>query len=167
MDAALDAAFQVRTRKTLAINCLPMGVVVSSQCMTVATTSVREDMAVSLVKTFGGGYDQIVLIGDPLFMKRLTDHAAEQALDWTDYRVNAVVGEEIFGEHFRGYSDAASGSTRTPRLRARHLVVRRRRARPAPLLRDRGHARRGPRRRGRRRARPRPAWQRHRRRGRP
>jgi phenylacetate-CoA ligase len=103
VDAALDPAFQVRSRRTLAINCLPMGVVVSSQCMTVATTSVREDMAVSLVKTFGGGYEQIVLIGDPLFMKRLTDHATEQALDWTGYRVNAVVGEETFGEHFRGY----------------------------------------------------------------
>jgi phenylacetate-CoA ligase len=103
VDAALDTAFQVRTRKTLAINCLPMGVGVSSECMTVATTSVREDMAASLVKTFGGGYEQIVLIGDPLFLKRLTDHAAEQAVDWTSYRVNAVVGEETFGEHFRGY----------------------------------------------------------------
>jgi phenylacetate-CoA ligase len=109
VDAALDPLFRVRTRKTLAINCLPMGVVVSSQCMTVATTSVREDMAVSLVKTFGSGYDQIVLIGDPLFMKRLTDHAVEQALDWTDYRVNAVVGEETFGEHFRGYLGSCLG----------------------------------------------------------
>jgi phenylacetate-CoA ligase len=103
VDAALDAAFQVRSRRTLAINCLPMGVVVPSTCMTVATTSVREDMAVSLVKTFGGAYEQIVLIGDPLFLKRLMDHAAEQALDWSVHRVNAVVGEETFGEHFRGY----------------------------------------------------------------
>jgi phenylacetate-CoA ligase len=103
VDAALDAAFGVRSKKTLAINCLPMGVVVSSRCMTMATTSVREDMAVALVKTFGADYDQIVLIGDPLFMKRLTDHATEQALDWRRYRVHAVIGEETFGEHFRAY----------------------------------------------------------------
>ena len=103
VDAALDAAFGVKSKKTLAINCLPMGVVVSSHCMTVATTSVREDMAVALVKTFGDGYEQIVLIGDPLFMKRLTDHAVEQGLDWRRYRVNAVIGEETFGEHFRRY----------------------------------------------------------------
>ena len=109
VDAALDAAFSVKSKKTLAINCLPMGVVVSSRCMTVATTSVREDMAVALVKTFGDGYDQIVLIGDPLFMKRLTDHAIEQGLDWRRYRVNAVIGEETFGEHFRSYLGSRLG----------------------------------------------------------
>jgi phenylacetate-CoA ligase len=112
VDAALDAAFGVRSRPTLAINCLPMGVGVPSQCMTVATTSVREDMAVALIKTFGAGYDQIVLIGDPLFMKRLTDHAAEQAVDWARYRVNAIVGEETFGEHFRSYIGQCLGTSR-------------------------------------------------------
>ena len=109
VDAALDAAFAVKSKTTLAINCLPMGVVVSSRCMTVATTSVREDMAVALVKTFGDGYDQIVLIGDPLFMKRLTDHAIEQGLDWRRYRMNAVIGEETFGEHFRHFIESCLG----------------------------------------------------------
>src|SRR5215210_2074855 len=42
LDRAFDAAFGVAARKTLAINCLPMGVVFSSKLMTVATTSVRE-----------------------------------------------------------------------------------------------------------------------------
>lgn len=112
VDAALDEAFQVRSRSTLAVNCLPMGVRVSSGCMTVATTSVREDMAVALIKTFGAGYDQVVLIGDPLFLKRLTDHAAEQALDWSQYRVNAIIGEETFGEHFRSYLGQCLGTSR-------------------------------------------------------
>jgi phenylacetate-CoA ligase len=109
VDAALDAAFGVKSKTTLAINCLPMGVGVPSRCMTVATTSVREDMAVSLVKTFGGGYEQIVLISDPLFLKRLIDHAAEQAVDWSQYRVNVVIGEETFGEHFRAYVGRSFG----------------------------------------------------------
>lgn len=109
VDAALDAAFGVRSRKTLVINCLPMGVVVPSDVTTVATTSVREDMAVSLVKTFASDYDQLVLIGDPLFMKRLTDHAAEQLVDWRRYRVHAVIGEETFGENFRAYIGDALG----------------------------------------------------------
>jgi phenylacetate-CoA ligase len=103
MDRAFDEAFSVKTRKTLAINCLPMGVVFSSHCMTVATTSVREDMAVALVETFGHHYEQIVLCGDPLFMKRFTDYARERGVDWSRYRVNAMIGEEIFGEHFREY----------------------------------------------------------------
>jgi phenylacetate-CoA ligase len=112
VDAALDEAFGVRSRSTLAINCLPMGVRVSSDCMTVATTSVREDMAVALVKTFGARYDQIVVIGDPLFMKRLVDHAGEQALDWSRHRVNAIIGEETFGEHFRSYIGQCLGTSR-------------------------------------------------------
>jgi phenylacetate-CoA ligase len=103
VDQAFDAAFQIKKRRTLAINCLPMGVSFSSRCMTVATTSVREDMAVALVQAFGRYYDQIVLVCDPLFIKKLTDYANEKALDWSRYRVNVMLGEEIFGEHFRGY----------------------------------------------------------------
>jgi phenylacetate-CoA ligase len=103
VDTAMDAWFGVRSRPALLINCLPMGVVLSSGCMTVATTSVREDMAVALVQAFGDRYEQIILVGDPLFMKRLTDHAADRRVDWRRFRVNAIVGEEIFGEHFREY----------------------------------------------------------------
>ena len=103
LDRAFDDAFGIGARKTLAINCLPMGVVFSSERMTVATTSVREDMAAALVEAFGHHYDQILLVGDPLFMKKLTDHARERGLDWSRYRINAIVGEEIFGEHFRRY----------------------------------------------------------------
>jgi phenylacetate-CoA ligase len=109
MDRAFDQAFAVATRTTLAINCLPMGVVFSSQLMTVATTSVREDMAVALIESFGHHYDQIVLVGDPLFMKRFTDYARERGIDWSRYRVNAIIGEEIFGPHFRGYLASSLG----------------------------------------------------------
>lgn len=103
IDEALDLAFQVKTKKTLAINCLPMGVVFSSNVMTIATTSVREDMAVGIIEAFGRYFDQIILVGDPLFLKRLTDYAGEKQLDWSRYQVNAIVGEEIFGERYRSY----------------------------------------------------------------
>ena len=109
LDRAFDDAFKIASRKTLAINCLPMGVTFSSHQMTVATTSVREDMAVALVETFGHHYDQILLVGDPLFLKKLTDHAAKRGLDWSRYTVNAIIGEEVFGEHFRGYLAACFG----------------------------------------------------------
>ena len=109
IDRSLDAAFSVRSRKTLVVNCLPMGVGFGSACMTVATTSVREDMALALVDTFGRHYDQIVLVGDPLFMKRLTDFAAARAFDWTRHRLGVVLGEEVFGEHYRTYLAACLG----------------------------------------------------------
>lgn len=109
IDSALDAAFGVRSRPTLAVNCLPMGVGFNSECMTIATTSVREDMAVALVDAFGHHYDQVLLVADPLFMKRLTDYAAARHTDWRRHRINVVLGEEIFGEHFRGYVAACLG----------------------------------------------------------
>jgi phenylacetate-CoA ligase len=109
IDRAFDEAFGVKTRKTLTINCLPMGVGFSSECMTVATTSVREDMAVALVEAFGHHFEQIVLCGDPLFMKRFADYASDRGVDWSRYRVNVIIGEEIFGERFREYLAASLG----------------------------------------------------------
>jgi phenylacetate-CoA ligase len=109
LDRAFDDAFGVIARRTLAINCLPMGVGFGSQVMTVATTSVREDMALALAERFAGHYEQIVLAGDPLFLKKLTDHARERGFDWSRHRVNAIIGEEIFGERFRGYLASCLG----------------------------------------------------------
>ncbi len=109
LDRAFDAAFAIASRKTLAINCLPMGVIFSSHLMTVATTSVREDMALALIDTFGHHYEQILLVGDPLFLKKFTDYAAARGLDWSRYSVSAIIGEEVFGEHFRGYVAACLG----------------------------------------------------------
>jgi len=86
-----------------------MGVVFSSNVMTLATTSVREDMAIAVVKAFGRDYEQIVLVGDPLFLKRLTDYAAEVGVNWKDHRINAIVGEEIFGEFYREYLSTSLG----------------------------------------------------------
>ena len=42
-------------------------------------------------------------------MKRFTDYARERGVDWSRYRVNAIIGEEIFGEQFRGYLAARLG----------------------------------------------------------
>lgn len=103
IDVALDDAFQVMSRPTLALNCLPMGVTFGSRCMTVATTSVREDMAAALVESFGPEFAQILLVADPLFLKRLVDYSRQRGLDWRRHRVQVVVGEEVFGEQFRTY----------------------------------------------------------------
>jgi phenylacetate-CoA ligase len=103
IDFALDEAFNISQRRTLVVNCLPMGVGFSSATATVATTSVREDMATALITTFGPHYDQIVIVTDPLFVRRLVDYARDRRVDWRQYRLGIVIGEEIFGEHFRAY----------------------------------------------------------------
>ncbi len=103
IDFGLDLAFGIDRRKTLVVNCLPMGVRVHAHAATVAEVSVREDMAMALIRTFRDAYDQIVIVTDPLFAKRLVDHARETGFDWSALRVNFVIGEETFAETFRDY----------------------------------------------------------------
>ena len=139
MDRAFDDAFGVKARKTLTINCLPMGVVFSSHCMTVATTSVREDMAVALVETFGHHYEQIVLCGDPLFMKRFTDYARERGVDWSRYRRQHHDGGGDLRGAFPGLPCRVRRlEPRPARPRLHRVVIRSGRTRPPSVLRDAG-----------------------------
>jgi phenylacetate-CoA ligase len=110
LDDAFEAAYEVRSRSTLAINCLPMGVGFSSDAMTIANTGVRPDRVVGVVQTWGQYYDQVLLVTDPLFLKHLTDFASDTGFDWHRYRMNVCIAEEIFGEHFRSYVTARLGT---------------------------------------------------------
>lgn len=103
IDLGLDIAFDIDQRRTLLINCLPMGVTFHSEAVCVANVSVREDMACAIVLQAGDLFDQIVLCGDPLFLKRLCDYSESIGVDWARYRLNVIVGEETFAETFREY----------------------------------------------------------------
>ena len=103
IDLGLDMAFEVDRYRTLLINCLPMGVTFQSNAVCVANVSVREDMACAIVEQAGPLFEQIVLCGDPLFLKKLCDYSQRQRLDWSKFRMNVVIGEETFSESFRDY----------------------------------------------------------------
>jgi phenylacetate-CoA ligase len=103
VDLALAHAFAVDARRTLLINCLPMGVRFAAASVTVADVSVREDLALALAANFGPYHDQLIFVGDPLFLKQLGDEAAARPIDWRRLCVNVIVGEEAFGENFRAY----------------------------------------------------------------
>ncbi len=103
IDLGLDLAFDTDTRHTLMVNCLPMGVTFASDTVCVANVSVREDMACAVIQQAGSLFEQIVLCGDPLFLKRLCDYSQDIGLDWQRYRVHVIIGEETFPETFRDY----------------------------------------------------------------
>jgi phenylacetate-CoA ligase len=103
IELGLQHAFQTDDYKTLLINALPMGVGFSCSTVTVAETSVREDMVSALLQEFGPYYEQVILVLDPLFGKRLIDHGCDQGFDWSAHRVHVILGEETFGENFRAY----------------------------------------------------------------
>lgn len=103
IDLGLEMAFDIDARRTLLINCLPMGVMFNSNVVCVANVSVREDMACAIVKQAGNLFEQIILCGDPLFLKRLCDHSESVGVDWSRHRMHVIVGEETFAETFRNY----------------------------------------------------------------
>ena len=103
VDLGLEYAFQVGRRRTLLINCLPMGVGFVSNAVTIAETSVREDMVVAVANQLGPHFEQIILLGDPLFLKRLTEFSEDRKFDWSSFRTHIIIGEEPFPEAYRDY----------------------------------------------------------------
>lgn len=103
IDLGLELAFDIDTYRTLLINCLPMGVTFQSNTVCVANVSVREDMACAIVQQIGAQFDQIIVCGDPLFLKKLCDYSQANKINWADFRVSVIVGEETFTESFRNY----------------------------------------------------------------
>lgn len=102
-ELGLEYAFGTDRHRTLLINALPMGVRFSCSTVTIAETSVREDMVAALAHQVAPDFAQTILVLDPLFAKRLLDHSRESGLDWSGLKVHVILGEETFGEHFRSY----------------------------------------------------------------
>jgi len=117
IDYALDAIFQVSSRPTLLLNCLPMGVKLYSEHCTLGETSVREDMAVALVKKFGEYFEQIIFVGVDSFIKHTLELGQRQGVDWKGPLVHVIHGEELLAENARkcieGILGAQTGKPQT------------------------------------------------------
>ena len=109
IDGLLDLLFEVRTRPTLLINCLPMGVKVPTLACTLAETSVRPDMVVGLVRAFGAHYAQLILVGEAAFLKHTLELGARTGVDWRRHRVHLIAGEEPLAENARKYLERFLG----------------------------------------------------------
>ncbi len=109
IDDLLDLLFGVRSRPTLLINCLPMGVKVHTQACTLAETSVRPDMAVGLVKAFQKHFSQIILVGEAAFVKLLLETGQRAEIDWQGHVTHVVLGEEPLAENARTYLEGILG----------------------------------------------------------
>jgi phenylacetate-CoA ligase len=109
LDLYLDQRFHIEERRTLLINCLPMGVAVPSRRTVKGDVSVRPDMAIALVRGFGKDFDQILMIGENTFMKHTLELGLENGIHWPDYNVRLIVGEETFPETYRTYMASLLG----------------------------------------------------------
>ncbi len=104
IDMVLQYLFNVDERRTLFINCLPMGVKVHTNATVLAETSVREDMVYAVVRKFGSDFDQIVMVGEGSFIKKVVEDGAERhGIDWHGLTMHVVTGEEGIAENYRTY----------------------------------------------------------------
>jgi phenylacetate-CoA ligase len=103
IDHLLDFLFAVRSRPTLLINCLPMGVKVPTRACTLAEVSVRADMAVGLMKSMGSHFAQIILIGEAAFIKHVLETGVASGVEWRNHVVQVILGEEPLAENARRY----------------------------------------------------------------
>lgn len=109
IDDSLDALFSVRSKPTLLINCLPMGVKVPTQACTLAETSVRADMVVGLVEEFAHHFAQIILVGEAAFIKHTLELGRTAGIEWPRLTVQVIVGEEPLAENARKYLEGILG----------------------------------------------------------
>ena len=104
IDMGLQYIFGIDEHSTLLINALPMGVKVHTRGTVLAETSVRDDMVYALVKQFAAEFDQIAIVGEASFLKKIIEDGAElHGIDWPRLRVNLITGEEGIAENYRDY----------------------------------------------------------------
>ena len=112
IDDSLDFLFAVRSQPTLLVNCLPMGVKVPTRACTLAETSVRADMTIGLIKSFGRHFAQVIIIGEAAFLKNVLELGRRNGLEWREHVVHLILGEEPLAENARSYLAGLLGHDR-------------------------------------------------------
>lgn len=109
IDLGLDYSFNISKKKTLLINCLPMGVKVNTS-LTLAETSTREDMVWAVIKKFSPLFEQTILVGEGSFLKKIIEDGALQGIEWKKGVFHLVTGEEGIAENYRNYIGSLLGT---------------------------------------------------------
>lgn len=109
LEFILDDFIGIFEKRTLIINCLPMGVKIHTRTLPVIESGLRFDVIWVLLKKLRTEFDQFVLIGEQLFLKRLIEDGARENVPWKDLVIHVVTGAEYVAENFRGYLGALLG----------------------------------------------------------
>lgn len=103
IDLGLQYAFGVDVKNSILINALPMGVKVRTERAVLSETSVREDMVWATVKYFGPHYEQIIIVVEGSFVKKIIEEGPDHGVDWSRFKIHIVIGEEGITEGWRSY----------------------------------------------------------------
>lgn len=105
LDFELQQLFGALDRKTLLINCLPMGVRVHTRSIALTETSVREDVLLALIRKLSKDFEQFILLGEHTFLKHVIEMGVQTSpqIDWKALRIHVITGAEYVSESFRSY----------------------------------------------------------------
>ncbi len=107
-DVAFEHVIGFSKRRTLLVNTYPMGLQVPTS-MAVANTGVNADVALAMIRACAPYFEQLVLVSQPPFAKKLIEEGAEGGVDWRAYRTTLVSGGEGFVESWRTYVSGLLG----------------------------------------------------------
>jgi phenylacetate-CoA ligase len=108
----LGNRFNTKNKKTLLLNLLPGAISLQSSTVSVASIGVRMDTAISAIKTLGSSFEQIILVGEPLFIKNLVEYGQQQSIFWKYMPLFIMVGGEWISESYRNYLEGMVGYQR-------------------------------------------------------
>lgn len=101
-DAVLDHLFEAGARPPLLLNGFGMGIAIPTT-LTVGATGPRPDLVLRLLETFGGYFEQVVILADPHVLKAIVDDGNAAGVDWAGFGVSLFSGEDWLPETLRTY----------------------------------------------------------------
>lgn len=103
LDLILEMLIGVARHRTLLVNALPMGVRVPSRLAMIVDTGPRSDAVLAAVRTVGPHVEQILIVAEHPFLKKIVEEGVECGIDWPGRKVFLITGAEVMPENFRTY----------------------------------------------------------------
>jgi phenylacetate-CoA ligase len=118
-------SFYADTRRTLAVICFSLGTWVggmyTTNCcrylaskgypVTVITPGNNKEEIFRVVQELGSGFEQVVLLGYPPFLKDVIDTGITRGVEWAKYQIKLVMAGEVFSEEWRSLVGERVSST--------------------------------------------------------
>jgi phenylacetate-CoA ligase len=109
LESRLDYLFKIHSRPSLIVNCLPMGIAIPTESMPVINCGTREDAIIYLVKRLHEKYEQLIFVGEYLFLKKVIEGLHKQTNVLKQRVISIITGGEYIPESYREYIGQMAG----------------------------------------------------------
>jgi phenylacetate-CoA ligase len=72
-------------------------------------TSARADAILAVIRKLKGVYEQVLIVGEHPFLKKVLEDGLDAGINWPEHRVSLLTGAEVVPESFRTYAGAILG----------------------------------------------------------